>query len=127
MKRIILLSIMLCILAGCKKELLTADSSNIIGKWEWLSTCGGFTGECGTPQTSNTTAKLVFNQDSVFSEFRNNSLFISYRFSILKTPVNYTFGKFLINNTNYNYSVISDTLIFMVEGSEFSSMYKRIK
>ena len=128
MKRIVFILLIAAFFFGCEKEKPIEYSSSLIGEWEWLSTCGGFSGLCSTPKTTKSTGKLVFNQDSMFYEYRNNSLISSYEFSILKTPAdNHTFGLLLIDSRHYLYSIIHDTLNFMPEGADFSSSYKRIK
>jgi hypothetical protein len=128
MKKLVLLIAIFIILLSCKKEnQIVVYSSSIIGEWNWLSTCGGFSGLCGTPKTTNSTSKLVFNLDSAYFEFWNDSLVSSYKFFVLDTPADYhTFGRLLINNKNYLYTIFHDTLNFMADGSEFSSMYNRI-
>jgi hypothetical protein len=127
MKRLLFFIALVTINLSCHKEEQIIYSSDLIGEWEWLSTCGGFSGGCGTPQTTNSTAKIIFSQDSVIYNFQNNAFVSSNEFSILRTPVDYTFGLLLIDSRHYLYSIIHDTLNFMPEGADFSSSYKRIK
>jgi hypothetical protein len=127
MKKSILLIVLFIIISCCKKEETIVYSSNIVGEWDWLMTCGGFTGACGTPQTTNRTAKLVFSQDSIFYSYQNDSLTFSSNYSIIRKPVDYKFGSLLINNGYYDYFIIHDTLSFSPQGADFGSTYKRIK
>jgi hypothetical protein len=129
MKKVSFLLIIFVSCYGCEKEKQINSSSSIIGEWEWLSTCGGFSGQCSTPKTSNSAEKLVFTVDSMYYHYQNNSLVSSSIFHIvihLPEP-NDTIKILQINNTNQAFSIIHDTLSMSFIGADFGSSYKRIK
>jgi hypothetical protein len=127
MKRSILIFLLVSLVFGCSKEDDISYSSDLIGQWDWLMTCGGFSGLCGTPQSSHKTAKIIFGQDSIFYSYQNDTLVSSHDFSIIKKQVDYYFGTLLIDNRYFSYFIIHDTLNFGPTGADFSSLYKRIK
>ena len=129
MKKSIFLLIIILFCCECKKDNLCYYSSSIIGEWSWLSTCGGFSGLCSTPQTLNSTAKLVFTVDSMYYQYQNNSLVSSYKFHIviqMPEPGD-TIRILQINNTYQNFAIIHDTLSLSYFGADFWSSYKRNK
>jgi hypothetical protein len=127
MKKHILILALFILISSCKKEETVIYSSNLVGQWEWLSTCGGFSGICGTPQTSHVTIRLVFSQDSIYYLYQNDTLVDSRIFSIVRKPADYYFGSLLIDSRYYNYLILHDTLSFSPEGADFGSTYKRKK
>jgi hypothetical protein len=130
MKQIILITVVLSILYGCEKDKPISYSSNIVGEWSWLSTCGGFSGLCSTPQSTHITFKLEFTKDSVYSEFQNDTLISSSKFHLHKqVPIdsNDTIYFLQINSVNESYLIIHDTLSLQIIGADFGSAYKRIK
>jgi hypothetical protein len=127
MIRTILLLFVLSVLCSCEKQKFY--SSNLIGEWAWQSTCGGFSGQCSTPETTNLTIKLVYSADSVFYEYENDSLISTYPFRI-KTQINQAGGaiKFLqFDDRTQTYSINGDNLSLSFVGADFWSNYKRIK
>jgi hypothetical protein len=129
MKKVLFFLIIFVSCNGCEKEKQINSSLSIIGEWEWLSTCGGFSGQCSTPQTSNSTEKLVFTVDSMYYQYQNNSLVNSNRFHIaIKIPEpNDTIKILQINNTYQAFAIFHDTLSMSFIGADFGSSYKRIK
>jgi hypothetical protein len=129
MKKVLFLWIIFVSCNGCEKEKQISSSLGIIGEWEWLSTCGGFTGLCSTPQTSNSTEKLVFTVDSMYYQYHNKAIVNSYRFHIvIKIPEpNDTIKILQINNTYQAFAIFHDTLSMSYIGADFGSLYKRIK
>jgi|WetSurMetagenome_2_1015567.scaffolds.fasta_scaffold181239_1 hypothetical protein len=127
MNRTILFLFVLSVLCSCEKQKFY--SSNLIGEWAWQSTCGGYSGQCSTPETTNLTVKLFYSADSVYYEYKNDTLISSYPFHI-KTQINNAGGviKFIqFDNRTQTYSINGDTLSLSYIGADFSSNYKRIK
>ena len=127
MKKPIFILVFFILLTSCKKEETITYSSRVVGQWEWLSTCGGFSGLCVTPQTTHVTIGLAFSQDSVYSEYQNDTLVASHSFSIVRKPVDNKYGALLIDSRYYNYLIYHDTLSFSPQGADFGSTYKRKK
>ena len=49
-----------------------STTHGIKGKWIWTHTCGGFTGDCGYADESNT-GTLVITQDKMIETWNDNS------------------------------------------------------
>lgn len=129
MNRYILFLLALAIICSCEKEKQDDSSSNLIGEWVWVSTCGGFTGQCSTPETTNLTVKIVYSTDSMYYEYQNKTLISSLPFHI-KTQITEDGGtiKFIqIEDRTQTYSINGGTLSLSYVGAEFWSTYKRIK
>jgi hypothetical protein len=127
MNRSILFLIVLSILCSCEKQ--NYYSSNLIGEWAWQSTCGGFTGQCSTPETANLTIKLVYSTDSMYYEYQNDSLISSYRFHIITqiTEAGGTIKFIQFDDRTQTYNINGDSLSLSYVGADFWSTYKRIK
>ena len=54
MKKLIYLFILTFGIISCSSDDETGiDNSELIGKWNWISSCGGFTGDCWYPSEDN--------------------------------------------------------------------------
>jgi hypothetical protein len=131
MKAIKLLGLILIIsiLIGCEKDKQYVYSSNLIGEWAWVSTCGGFSGLCSTPETTNLTVKLVYSADSMYYEYQNNSIISSYQFHF-KSQISEggdTLKFIQTANGTQAYSINDNALYISFVGADFWSTYKRIK
>ena len=75
-------------LMGCSDSLYGPDDSlllpGLIGQWDWLSSCGGISGGCINPQTSNRTQTWVFTSEHLFQWFESSSLVLSGKFSVVE-------------------------------------------
>ncbi len=63
----------LLVLFSCKKDMVLPESSlsTIFGKWNWVSSSGGFAGLVVTPKTVGFEKSLEFNKDGTFKLFEN--------------------------------------------------------
>lgn len=126
MKNLIYLLIFTLGIISCSSDVETEiDNSELIGKWNWISSCGGFTGGCWYPSEDN--------YESV--EF-TNSLYIQKINSVIDTEINYSITDSYINGTDILYIIefqngntmrfrfIDDNL--SIEGGDFWKEYERI-
>jgi hypothetical protein len=129
MKRIYFIIFLLAFLTSCEKKSNDGSIANIIiGKWEWVKSCGGFTGGCWYPSVNNT--KQV--------EFTSSHRYIT-SFNGTKTiDEPYSFGESHVDgNMKYYTLVLSDgwstTFWFTSKdslemvGGDFVKSYNRIK
>jgi hypothetical protein len=132
MKKIIFLLVIIVSSCGCKKNNPFDNSSSLVGKWSWISTCGGLSYNCYTPTSTNQKINLVFTVDSTFNTYVNDTLRASTRFQTYISPASDfpgTTDVIKYNSSNQvKFSIIHDTLHlndFCCDG--FSSIYKRTK
>jgi hypothetical protein len=75
-------------LLGCCDSVSAPEEPNLlpglVGQWEWVSSCGGFSGGCITPQSSNTTETWVFTSENLFQWFQSGSLVLSGTYQIVE-------------------------------------------
>jgi hypothetical protein len=115
------LSILLTIflLYSCEKQKDESEINDlglqyIHGSWNWIATCGGFSGACAYP-TNNHFSKITFDSfSSIFidSTFYNDTIIVyEAKYSLTKTDKNhgalYVEDKFL-----YNISLFFNILTF---------------
>jgi hypothetical protein len=95
MKKIFCLFILTLGFISCSSDDENAiDNSELIGKWNWVSSCGGFTGGCWYPSEDN--------YESV--EFMND-LYIKKNNGIVDTEINYSITDSHINGTDVLYII----------------------
>ena len=95
MKKIFCLFILTLGFISCSSDDENAiDNSELIGKWNWVSSCGGFTGGCWYPSEDN--------YESV--EFTND-LYIKKNNGIVDTEINYSITDSHINGTDVLYII----------------------
>ena len=123
----------LCSVSSCNKEKLS-PSTSIVGKWRWVKSVGGIGGFTLTPKSEGISLREEFYADSTFKTFRNDSITMQGKFSIVRnykysstetidilkmgTPVN---DSFIIRND----TLYTDNYRFVSDG--FSATYVRIK
>ena len=128
MKKLITLLLISSFLLSCTKE-KPLSSTNLVGEWSWITTCGGFVG-CVTPATEHHTIRITFNSDSTFSMFQNDSVLSSGNFSTLKVPADdgISIHSVVKMGDAYNvYSIHNDTLALSMMNVNIGSVYTRIK
>jgi hypothetical protein len=126
MKKLIFLISLLFSLNSCEKENTKSYSSEVFGEWQWVSTCGGFSGLCNTPENSNSSSVIEFNRDSTLYIYQNNALINSSQYYILQTPTDNNTGRIVLSDSIiYDYSILHDNLNFTPHGADFVIAYKR--
>lgn len=78
--------------AGCQKDDLNYDPDSIIGKWEWISTSGGFASTTYPQEDEYVT--IEFSEDSIFTRRDNDVITIQSGFYISNDTLN-------VNNIPY--------------------------
>ncbi len=132
MKKIIFLLLVIVSIGGCKKDNSSDNSTDIMGKWSWLSTCGGSGTACWTPASTNTSSRIVFTSDSIYNFYQNDTLKLSTKFHTYKSIS--ADGKYTTYTIKYDsggwgiFSITHDTLSLIDEGdiTFFTSHYKKI-
>ena len=66
----------------CEKEKSKDSSADIFGKWIWIKSCGGFAGGCQTPKSTGRKIVIEFTKDSVYREYKNDTLLIETTFTV---------------------------------------------
>jgi hypothetical protein len=66
MKAIYYLLFLLISITGCEKDSVVVPYENdLIGKWNWVESCGGYTGECWYP-TVNHREQIEFTSSHIY-------------------------------------------------------------
>jgi len=74
------LYILFCILASsCEKEV----EMSLLGRWEWIESCGGFAGGCFTPESRGEKITVEFRSDLTYRQFVNDTLIRTCRYEIV--------------------------------------------
>src|SRR5689334_18447118 len=75
----------------CKKdiEVPSAELKKIFGKWEWVSSTGGFAGKTITPASAGYQVRLEFNSNGAYKRYKNNSLEDQRNFSFQQETSTY--------------------------------------
>jgi hypothetical protein len=70
----------------CKQEQVNdVDCKNaIVGKWNWIKSCGGIAGRCNTPESTHSKIVIGFTKDSIFRKYENDKLLIETTFKITR-------------------------------------------
>ena len=50
------------------------ELKKIFGKWEWVSSTGGFAGKTITPATEGYTLQIEFNSNGAYKEYKSGTL-----------------------------------------------------
>jgi len=89
----------LIILMSCSDQNEPVEQQ-ILGKWEWISSVGGFAGTRITPATSNETQVIVFSKEKI-ARYKNDSL-------ISEKPYHIEQGKTVFSNKDQDILVEGD-------------------
>ncbi len=54
----------------------------LIGKWQWIESSGGFAGQITNPKTENFELQVDFTKKGIYNEWKDNKLVHCYKFSI---------------------------------------------
>jgi hypothetical protein len=132
MKKILFLLVIFVSFYGCKKDNTIDNSSGLVGKWSWISTCVGGGSVCMTPASTNTSTVMLFTSNAVFTIFKNDTLIESTSFQIYKSVsedgMNTSYAVKFDSGDTEIFSIAHDTLSLMngVDFVSFTSRYKRI-
>jgi hypothetical protein len=137
MKRIalILITALVCSFGACTKNNDPGPGNpNIAGKWRWVKSIGGIGGMTLTPKSTGYNYRFEFGTDSIFKDFRNDTLLVQSNYHITKnykyTPTQ-TIDLLKIDNSwsPLAYTIRHDTLYFddLFISDGFNSVYVRIK
>jgi len=70
------------LLISCNHEVISPASENSLnGKWNWISSSGGFAGHTITPETEKKTVVLEISNSAV-KKYENGNLVFEYTFTI---------------------------------------------
>lgn len=135
MKKLLVLSLTILSFTGCEKNFIDGRPS-IIGKWSWISTCGGIAYQCSTPETSNLNFKIVITADSIYNYYQNGTLIESTRFHTyeltgFEPSNNPPYATYVIkwDSGRQGMFSINNEVLSMWDGNPdgYSSQYERIK
>jgi hypothetical protein len=80
--KLMLLSLLLITFSCSKKEDIKFDDVNqLLGKWFWVSACGGFSGGCIYPSSTEHTT-IEFNKNGKYVESVNGTIIKEYNYRI---------------------------------------------
>lgn len=73
---------------GCEDSVSPLEDTEmylpeLIGHWDWLGSCGGFSYWCFNPQSTGQTMTWVFSADGFFDWFKSDSLLLSGPFRVV--------------------------------------------
>jgi hypothetical protein len=126
MKKLIYLFILTFGIISCSSDDETGiDNSELIGKWNWISSCGGFTGDCWYPSEDNYES-VEFTND-LYIKKNNGSVNTEMNYSITDSHINGTDILYIIELENGNmlrFRFIDSNL--NIEGGDFWKEYERI-
>lgn len=134
MKRLSTLLIFSFILFTSCSDKVLPETNEIMGTWNWISSSGGFAGSIYTPESTGENIVLEFTPDSVYREYRNDSLIIETGFQIIMSKSIYDHDS--VKMVSFYQDMIRRSIVFdspndlilrdeMYDG--FSSHYRRIR
>lgn len=98
----------------------------LIGKWDWVVSCGGFTGGCWYPDENNS-KQIEFDNLMHFTEWNNDSIVRDCQYQLFDSSIN---GQSLIYKIEFDtydtYIWFSDNKL-EIQGGDFVEEYERIK
>ncbi|MFQ5453698.1 MAG: hypothetical protein ACE5D6_05880 [Candidatus Zixiibacteriota bacterium] len=92
------------------------EGKSLMGSWHWVKSCGGLNGNCITPDSVGYDKLVIISQDSIYSEYHDDSLIIQKKFTVEKREwiVNHTMMDALLIDSWYTDMIIifysNDTL-----------------
>lgn len=97
-------------LSACQKEEIDlAESTSLVGSWQWVSSNGGITGQDRQTPASTKTTKVI--------QFTSTNQFISYQNGVKDQEITYTLQK---GKSIYDASGQSDLIDFATASSRYS-------
>jgi len=126
MKILFYSSILTVIISFCSCALLE-PKDEILGRWEWECSWGGFNGDKITPESKGNTISIIFNKDNSYQEYNNGNLIETLHYEIPIEKKN-RFGYLIIkiNNVSYRAKVEQDFLLISPGVSDgFVAFYRK--
>ena len=130
-KILIFIYVIVAAFYGCEKNYVNVPQS-LVGKWTWVSTCGGIAGICYTPQSTGQNNHFVFTADSVFYYYVNDTLKNTGVFHVYKilSENNKSLNILQAGSWDGEFTVTNDILSWPIHSDCFDcfeSAYKRIR
>jgi hypothetical protein len=133
---LVIAALLLCSVSSCHKDGSPGPAStSIVGRWRWVKSVGGIAGTTVTPANNGFNLTQVYGADGSFKLYKNDSLELQSKFSIIRNfkYQTQTIDLLKIDNNESNradFTIRNDTLytsntLFISDG--FSSVYVRIK
>lgn len=116
--------ILVLLIISCKKEPQNKLSltQQIVGTWNWESTCGGFAEECGYPSLKNNQT-IEYTTDGHYIERRNDTLYVRCSFQVIDSVYN---SGHIVNTFYYfRYSKLIYPILTNLQDSVNFGMYYR--
>ncbi|MBW1612601.1 MAG: hypothetical protein JRJ57_01230 [Deltaproteobacteria bacterium] len=80
MKSVYIILTLCLVLVSCEKDCYDCPEC-IIGEWQWVKSCGGFTGGCWYPSDDHQ-ERAVFTSDSKYYRYSNDELILDYNYQL---------------------------------------------
>ncbi len=109
------------------------DIKDLNGKWVWLSSFGGISGETYTPESTGKIKIIEFTTDSVFRSYQNDTLVAETKYHLIRSKSIYDKDTTYIityDNQDINQSFLFDrqNLVLKDECIDcYESFYKKAK
>lgn len=62
------------------------QDDKLFGTWYWLESSGGWSGDTITPGIVGYSIKIIFQEDSVYREYKDDSLIVKMPYRIMRKP-----------------------------------------
>lgn len=133
---LVIAALLLCGVSSCHKNGSPGPAStSIVGRWRWVKSVGGIAGMTATPASNGYNLTQVYDANSTFKLYKNDSLELQSKYSIIRNfkYQTQTIDLLKIGDDESNradFTVRNDTLyasnmLFISDG--FSSVYVRVK
>lgn len=126
MKKLIFIFIVLLGVFSCKSDddniLPEIEFTDLIGTWNWVSTCGGITGACGYPDEDNFYT-IEFRDDLTFVKISNGTFREELTYSVIEKD-SYNRYKIIFENGDYSSCRVQENALLMNSG--LISSYEKI-
>ena len=129
---VILTSLIGLVILSCEKE--SDQLTTLTGKWDWISSSGGFYPTTYTPQSTGDRQLIEFSNDSIFRLFRNDTLIIESKYHLKRSRSMYSQDSALLimyDNSSICQSFSIKCQVILILNDElydgFEHTYKREK
>lgn len=114
--------ILVILLGSCTKKIEVTSIDQIPGKWNWESTCGGYTDTCIYSSKTNY-ASIQFASNGNYIEKHNDTVYLQTDYSIIKYDD--TYGTLLLDKSTISRPVtILDDRLLISRGDSLDSYIK---